>query len=339
MRKGTFLAVTLMIVFVSLTCLYAQEFIDKSLPKDLGEFDGLKHDILGSMNISIPKAFFTEKTSFYLGHKEYYTVISVDIKQVKNSVLVLKNSLEDGKPYPVVISIEFPGEHFRNYIAVFGEKSELLISLKNELELHSIALKKRESPEYKENFKCFVNIISSFSFTGEFWENDKLLPLEVNQAFSSDNLITSDNKSFNDNFAECCLDSHGKIQSLMMLDSYPYTNWVCWIDIKSIYHIPSGVTQKMSGELRCYYPTSAAIFHYPYPDQSYPHLTKCEYLWHDFNICYESMDRYYTLSVASDYYNNPYEVEWWDVDKYLFDNGPGRCVMTINNNTFTFVKY
>ncbi len=337
MRKGIFLAVTLMIVFGVLTCLHAHEFIDKTHLKDLGEFDGLKHEILGPMNIPVPESFFTEKTSFYLGNNEYHSIIEIDINQLPDSALVLKNSLEDGKPYPVVISIELPGKHFRNYIATFGKNSELLISLNNELELHSMALKNTESLKYEGNLKYLVNIISSFSFTGEFLENDKLLPLEVNQDLSSDNVLSSDSKSLDDDFETCCLDSGGKQRSLMMLDISPYTQWVCWIDIDRIRLSYFHPFSKYYGEPRCYYPTSAAIYHYP--DPSWDERPLCYFTSGSGIGCFISMDRYYTLSVARDYYNNPYKVEWWDVDKYLSDDGPGRCVMTIDNTTFTFVKY
>ncbi|MCP4107664.1 MAG: hypothetical protein GY749_19320 [Desulfobacteraceae bacterium] len=320
--KKISLLVILMVILGSVVCLYAQELIDKSLLKDLGEFDGLKNEILGPMNMPIPGYYFTEETSSFLGDKEYHSTIEIDMEKMQDSILVLKNTLEDGQPYPIVISFELPGKRFRNYITKFGEESKLIISLKKELKQYKQALKNESLKNEVDNI-CLLNVISSFSFTGEIYENGNLLPLEVNepedqevnfdpQEWSFDKQV----KSSGDDIEECCFDSHGKIKVYMIHMTTNVTH-IAWIDIDRV----NVIGYKYVGELRCYYPTSTQLYHDIDPVRRQFEKPDCHYIGDPSYYCSKSMNwltDYYTVGVT---YGEG--TRWSYMDKVIFNTGHG----------------
>ena len=225
--------------------------------KSLPGIDGLKHEIPGLMGTPVPKSYFTKDMSSNLESGElYHSAFEMTLKEMrKDYVLVLHNDLEDGAPYPVVISVRHPDGSFKNYVAKFGKESETAFDLSEEFNMLSQSVKKKTD----RKLKFVVNVMGSLPFSGEIYRDDFLLrELEITEP---DNNI-QEVRELRSTALPCCYTTETrKIEAWVQNNG----NGVCskaWFNIQN-YSVGGDFSIRRYGRLTWYYPTIADEWHYP----------------------------------------------------------------------------
>jgi len=304
------------VVFIIFTLLisnvniYAEEI-------SLAEFDGLTNEILGPMEVPVPKSYFTKDLSPKADENElYYTSFKIKTNEMHSTSLVLNNTLQDNMPYPVVLSIKYPGKQFHNYILKFGDSSEITVDLSYEA-------------DYMTNHsKVEVSIFCDFPFSGEVYQKGSLLkeleliePNIISDAEPEAMLLSTS--------LPCCA-STGTIKKLVWLKSSATGECAyAWISISR--GSCSGYTFiRCYGELTCYYPNKTSAFHEAVAKTSTGYY--CEYQPNPYSpdTCIAAQLYHYTENDVAQHM----EHRWYNMRQVISDyNYTGSVTVMVGGNT------
>lgn len=281
----------------------------------------------GFAGATVDKSFFTKDTSSYMADgTQYYTTISINkINQINKLNIELHNSLNDGKPYPVIVSIAMPHKKFKNYIVEFTENSNILFDITREIKNLDIAAKNDlYSPvEIKSNNRhsFSVNLICSTSFEGSYSVNDEESKVFEVTKPKLNNVSLASNP--NDDHNRCCLSTSG--QKIQVVSKHNQTGQqsVGWIKVDR-----SGCNGTYCNiRMTAYYPTSNDVLHRP--DESSGNFInqRCQYRWPggtQFNYKCDcgSEDLCMTLYTLNGYGSQTQKIQWMWMVKAVYPGYP-----------------
>lgn len=329
MKFGLFLLAILVVLcgLSSVKTVYAFDDSNSKSMCSLEQFDGTKKDIKGFLGYGVEKAFFSKDSSEYLKSGDMYcSVFKVDnVKKLKKMAVVLSNSLEDGRPYPIVISLVLPPKKFKNYIVEFGKDSKKIIDFRNELQNIDLSIQRDsylfESDNEKKNYEIEVRIIGSSPFTCEYSKetsdkssNENVTVIEPANAKQEDRFTAS--LDINDQHNRCCLDTFGEKRRVRSINRIGQES-IGWIKVVRFNCDYRFCTINMTA----YYPTMNDILHRP--DSSYDVMQRCYFqvpsgTQYNYN-CYNGPD-VYALFTLCGYGANTQTLQWEQMGNAIFSS-------------------
>jgi len=237
-----------MVLFLLLTSILSGNVYAEEV--SLAEFDGLKNEILGPMDCPVPKSYFTKDLTPNINSgNSYYATFKVDIADMYSTILTLNDMQQNGKTYPIVLSIRYSDEQFHNYILQLGNSTDILIDLSYEADYASA---------HSKSGSCDINILCDILFSGEINKNGVYETLQVIEPIDSSGDTALEVKSSE---TYCCLDMTEAQRVLLTHQSG--ATYIAWIKV-SKGNCLSGYYISCYGLLDCFYPTQNDLFHKGY---------------------------------------------------------------------------
>lgn len=274
--------------------VYAEEL-------SLAEFDGLKNEILGPMDVPVPKSYFSKDLTPRINSGEsYYAGFEIDTVDMHNTMLTLKNMSQDGNPYPIVLSFTVSDNQFHNYILKLGNPSDdIVIDLSYEASYVN---------EHSKSTVCYINIFCDFPFSGEIHQNSSFL--KELQIIEPDEIKTT-SRSTRSITLPCCPSIDSPIYIWLKSKETGATN-PAWLKVVR------GACQSgyCAGELTCYYPNKGDVFHAPIPQQIYGY--RCYVIYHPYTSdeCRERQQYYETNHYDTTFHVSE-KLKWFFIGELL----------------------